>query len=685
MSELKHSVTKPPKKASSKVPAAPKQVAKPFKSAEFVEDSDDGQDPAVPGKTANPARPNKHRLSEKGPKQQAKHHLTPVTIIPSKKRKSRTPSASEIESSDAGSNSHVRSPTPKRPKTTHIAIQSNKNVARPKPAIAGLKKGKSESPISSQSESSESQSVEGTSQDLTDITSNRSNRPSSRKHQPSKTSDPQKRRPESEKSPSPVPTRAWISESESTDGSSDGTESESESGEDSGPKDKDKRKDSGPQNQQGAAKAPLLPYALPPGFEAVTISSQPTSRQAELFSHISLQGKQLWHITVPAGVSITSVTEVATQSVQDGSAILSYKGADYGLIAEPDDINSRERLLLPSAEHNKYKPSSLAITKTLHLQQLLGPPNIIHGPGALSNFTASTNWLRRQKPVPKQPEGLRMRYRPFGDTDGDTSSSDSGTQRMQQAQFRIPKGLETSSPAKKRKRDELEIPKHAESRNLKKPRKDGKNLAPSMPVINGGKASPVKESPAKHGSPSIEKTPKTKRREHNEPIRTTNSNHQREPSIAEESPSKPRSLPSDQRASIIPTSNNISLSATKSAPKDRSPNRKENPKKKHHGDQAVPTTAEAGKNQHQIITNGVPSRDSAFSGPRSDHQRDATAGAENSDKEVPVKDAKDSKAGEIQAPSSKKKSKHEGETAEEKAKRRAERKKRKELKATERL
>jgi len=676
MPELKHSVTKPPKKASSKVAAAPKQAAKPFKSAEFVEDSDDDQDPAVRGKTANPARSAKHPLPKKGPEQQGKHHLTLVTIIPSKTRKSLTPSASETESSDAGNNSHERSPTPKRLKTSNIPIQSKKHVAQPKPATAGFKSGKSESPISSESESSESQSVEGTNQDLTDITSNRTSRPSSRKHEPSKTSDPQKRRPESKKSPSPVPTRAWISESESTDGSSDGTESKSESGEYSGREDTDKRKKPGPQKSQGAAKAPLLPYALPPGFEAVTISSQPASRQAELFSPISLQGKQLWHITVPAGVSITSVTEVATQSVQDGSAILSYKGADYGLIAEPDDINTRERLLLPSAEDNKYKPSSLAITKTLHLQQLLGPPGAIQGSGALSNFTASTDRLRREKPVPKQPEGLRMRYRPFGDTDSDTSSSDSATQQPQQAQFRIPKGLETSSPAKKRKRDEPETPDHAKSQSLKKPRKDGKSLTPSIPVMNARKASPVKESPTKHGSPSIERPPKTKRHEHNEPMRVTNSNHQRDPSVAEDSPSKPRLSPSKQ------TPNGKPLSAAKEAPKDRSPNKKEKPTKKYHGDQTVPTTAEAGKNQPPVITNGVPSRSPAISSRRSDHERHATAGAENSDKEVPVKDAKDPKTGETQAPFSKKKSKHEGETAEEKAKRRAERKKRKELKAT---
>jgi len=672
MPEAKYSATKPHTKAFSKVAAAPKQVAKPFKSAEFVEDSDDDQDPAVAGKTTNPARPKKPPLPLKAPKQQAKPHSTPVTTKPSKKRKSLTSSGSETESSDAWSTSQERNPTPKRPKPSSVPFQSNKHVLQPKLAIAELERGERESPISS----------EGTSQDLADITSNRISPPSSRNLEPSWTSDSQKRKPESKNGPSPIPTEAGTSENESTDGSSDGTGSESESDESSGPEDTDKRKKPGPQKQQGAAQAPSLPYALPPGFEAVRIPSQPTSRQAEIFSPTSLQGKQLWHITVPAGVSITSVTEVATQSVQDGSAILSYKGADYGLIAELENSDTRERLLLPSAEENKYMPSSHVITKTFHLQQLSGPSSAVHGLGALSNFTASTDRPRYQKPVPKQPEGLRMRYRPFGDTDSDMSSSDSGNQRVQQPQFRVPKGLEASSRAKKRKRHEPEIPDHAEDQSLKKPRKDGKNLAPPTPVMNGGKASPIKETPTKLGSPSIERTPKTKRRDNNEPLRVTNPKHQREPSVAEGSPSKSQSSHSQQRVNITPTSNGKFPPAATEAPKDRSPTRKEEPKKRHQVDQAVSTTADAGKDQQSVTTNGDPSKGPAISVHRSDPERDATAGAENSDKQVPAKDAKDSKAREMEAPSGKKKSKHEGETAEEKAKRRAERKKRKESKAT---
>lgn len=679
MPELKHSITRPPKKASSNIAAAPRLVAKPFKSAEFVQDSDDDQDPAVPGKGANPAIPNKHHLPQKGPKQQAERHPAPVTTIASKKRKSLTPSASETESSDAESNPHERSPPSKRLKTSFIPIQSNKIVIQPKPASDGSKRGKSESPISSESESSENQSVEGTSQNLTDVTSNRINRPSSRKQQPFKTSNPPKRRPESKKDSSPVPAGAGIGESESPDESSDETGSGNESVESSGREHTEKRKKPGPQRSHGATKVSLLPYALPPGFEAVTISSQPASRQAELFSPISLQGKQLWHITVPAGLSITSVTEVGTQSVQDGSAILSYKGADYGLITEQDNPNTHERLLLPSAEDNKYRTSNHAITKTLHLQQLIGPPSATHGPGALSNFTASTDRPRRQKPVPKQPEGLRMRYRPFGDTVNDTPSSESEVQRMQQAHFRIPKGLETSSPVKKLKHDKLESPDYTEGQGLKKLRKDGKDVAPSKPVTNGGKASPVKESPREHGSPAIERTPKTKRHEKNEPSRETSS--KLKPSVPEESPRKSYSSPLQQRANTTLTPNGTFLSVAERPPKDRAPKRKEKSKKKIHENQAVQSTAEAGKDQRLVTTNGDSSRGSMVAGARSDHEMDATAGAGDSDKEVPVKDAKDSKVGEVEAPSNRKKSKHEGETAEEKAKRRAERKKRKELKA----
>jgi len=67
-------------------------------------------------------------------------------------------------------------------------------------------------------------------------------------------------------------------------------------------------------------------YKPPPGFETASIVAATSSDLADLFAPLYLQGKQLWHITVPSTVPIDSITEVAAESVQNGKSVLSHKG-----------------------------------------------------------------------------------------------------------------------------------------------------------------------------------------------------------------------------------------------------------------------------------------------------------------------------------------------------------------------
>jgi hypothetical protein len=65
-----------------------------------------------------------------------------------------------------------------------------------------------------------------------------------------------------------------------------------------------------------------------------------------------LAGKQVWHITAPAGVSISQLKEIAMEKALAGDAVLTHKGIDYGFSAKESDEGMRE-VLIP--RQNGYK------------------------------------------------------------------------------------------------------------------------------------------------------------------------------------------------------------------------------------------------------------------------------------------------------------------------------------------
>lgn len=240
-------------------------------------------------------------------------------------------------------------------------------------------------------------------------------------------------------------------ESEESEGSSTGTESgtdseesstDTESGTDSANRDGGGQGDKElplSKEKQAATQKEVPQYELPSGFGPATITIA-SSELTELVSSDSLRTKQFWHIKAPSSVPINSIREVSMQSIQSGSAVLTHQGAEYGLIAEAQD-QSAKKVLLPSAKANEYKSAEVGIFKTINLQQLI--------PDRRGNNVRS----KHEKPLRQQPEGLKMRYRPFGDTEDtfERSGFESSLKRSMQApEFRNPISIETSSPSKKK-------------------------------------------------------------------------------------------------------------------------------------------------------------------------------------------------------------------------------------------
>jgi hypothetical protein len=58
------------------------------------------------------------------------------------------------------------------------------------------------------------------------------------------------------------------------------------------------------------------------------ITDRSTSKATHMFEN--LEGKQIWHITAPAGVSLRELKEISMGKLMSGEAILDYKGTSYG-------------------------------------------------------------------------------------------------------------------------------------------------------------------------------------------------------------------------------------------------------------------------------------------------------------------------------------------------------------------
>jgi hypothetical protein len=100
-----------------------------------------------------------------------------------------------------------------------------------------------------------------------------------------------------------------------------------------------------------AAKA----YAPPRGFNPVPLNARTISTSTALLDN--LQGKQIWHITAPAGVSLESLSGLDMDKAMQGEAVLSYKGTDYGFAQTEKSEDGQRKVFIPTK--NSVAPGML--------------------------------------------------------------------------------------------------------------------------------------------------------------------------------------------------------------------------------------------------------------------------------------------------------------------------------------
>ncbi|KAL8724070.1 MAG: hypothetical protein Q9181_007001 [Wetmoreana brouardii] len=282
----------------------------------------------------------------------------------------------------------------------------------------------------------------------------------------------------------PIKMRQEESESETDSEGSDVDEEDSAS--DEGLEEIRKQQENLESRTGSATSEPVRPpasYNPPPDFKAASVTSALSSQSHDAFAVDNLQGKQIWHIIAPASVPISLIKEVPIQKVFTGSPILSHKGADYGLFAEANADRDEKVLLVPSHKDDNYRLAGADIAKTLRLQQIVKPPFLSHKPenSATGVGTAPKTHVRA---IRQQPEGLTMRYRPFGD---ESSSEDSDPD----AQFKVPP-IVSSAKSPKKAKPMAEITTTSPPRQHAKVRKDSSIGKSNRDSLSSSSKDPVK-------------------------------------------------------------------------------------------------------------------------------------------------------------------------------------------------
>ncbi|KAL8866035.1 MAG: hypothetical protein Q9174_006537, partial [Haloplaca sp. 1 TL-2023] len=232
-------------------------------------------------------------------------------------------------------------------------------------------------------------------------------------------------------------------------------------------------------------------------LQTTTLYSSPRIRkfwECNVLSEDYLRGKQIWHITAPASVPIDTITEVPVQKVATGEAILKHDEDDYGLVAETDATGDRKVLLIPSTDDNRYHVAGAPITRTLHLQQIVNLPS-----RSSDNTVAGSNErpTSHVKTVRQQPEGLCMRYRPFGDATSSDSSDGA-------PEFKVPPIFRPSKV-----KPIAQAPSNGESGSVNAAPPSKPTPSPIKPTKPEKEKSPHKKSTAK--PPDTSRTPQPNR------------------------------------------------------------------------------------------------------------------------------------------------------------------------------
>ncbi|KAI5288417.1 hypothetical protein KEM54_005225 [Ascosphaera aggregata] len=246
--------------------------------------------------------------------------------------------------------------------------------------------------------------------------------------------------------------------SESSSSASSSSESESEDSIDEADVhrhvDDDIQKAIDAENAQSGNSVQAKPFTAPRSFKKVQSSISLPSEISQVFSGAG--NKQIWHITAPASVPVSSISQLALDAIATGEPVLAHEGLQYRLREEQLGSDTTKHILLPDRSGTTYTKSSLRVVQTFHLEQVLD--KVVQ---SLEIAPSKELIDRYSKPVRQQPKNLKARNTPLGVKDDD---DDKKKLAKVQPSGRVPgeesdtEMREAHEESKKRKHLETETP-----------------------------------------------------------------------------------------------------------------------------------------------------------------------------------------------------------------------------------
>ncbi|KAK3671433.1 hypothetical protein LTR78_008711 [Recurvomyces mirabilis] len=261
--------------------------------------------------------------------------------------------------------------------------------------------------------------------------------------------------------------------------------------------------------EQASDTAPIepQPFEVPPGYVAVDSAA---GGDPDITAS-SLAGKQIWHITAPSDLPLTSLHNIAQSALQDGKVLLNHKGVDYTIADDPTN-NELSALLLSNG--STLEPVKQRATRNLRIQQRIDLPNLSRKQAKQMTGSAAAAEVARApiSTIRLQPKGLRMRFHPLGVKDSANVAWDDDEALADAApakgtSFQFPRALGANGVSESQNPTTTRVEAEGDS-SIKKPKKKRKEKA-----LANGTSSTNEAAEASHqdvAAATVAATPATK-------------------------------------------------------------------------------------------------------------------------------------------------------------------------------
>ena len=148
-------------------------------------------------------------------------------------------------------------------------------------------------------------------------------------------------------------------------------------------------------------------FKPPPGFDLLARKSKTSPTHSSIIR--TDRQHQLWLMTAPAHFLFSELQRLQLDRSTGQISTAFFKGASFSFNEASNVQADRRHLLITDSKSNSYKPLPSERTFEIH-QSIVSSDDTVRPLDSSSAQSART----RRKEQPQHPEGLRMRYIPFG-------------------------------------------------------------------------------------------------------------------------------------------------------------------------------------------------------------------------------------------------------------------------------